>query len=266
MPKLLLSFAAHESMAFLRATRLLSAPLARLQPLPSVARFRALSSAPASRVSNPLLDVDVATSHGASSTEVPMGIANIKSMAVSYKKLRHVANLAQGLYWREAMMQLEFCSKGISVFVKNGINQAVKSAEELGLDPTRLVVAIATVGKGSYRKELQFKNKGRAGMMAQYRSHLYIAVKEVPAAEIQRTRFYGRWRASANLLSIPWNERVAMLPRYQPVVGYEPGEPRVREMLALVDEGKVPRSRPRRRIGAGGGMMGKSGRASWKAR
>ena len=101
MPKLLLSFAAHESMALLRATRLLSAPLARLQPLPSVARFRALSSAPASRVSNPLLDVDVATSHGASSTEVPMGIANIKSMAVSYKKLRHVANLAQGLRtWR----------------------------------------------------------------------------------------------------------------------------------------------------------------------
>ena len=163
------------------------------------------------------------------------------------------------------MLQLEFCRKGISVFVKNGINQAVKNAEEEhGLDPTRLVVAIASVGKGSYRKELDYKNKGRAGIKKQYRSHLYIAVREVPAEEVRRTRFYGRWRTSAQLLNIPWHERVAMLPRYQPVVGYEPGEPRVREVMALVDDGKAG-SKPRRRRESGGGVVGKTGRPSWKA-
>ena len=203
--------------ALVRGTRALLQPRARA--IVAQPALRSLSSAPPARVSNPLLDVDVMTAptHGAA-PEAPMGIANIKSMPVSPKKLRVVANLARGLYWREAMLQLEFCRKGISVFVKNGINEAVKNAEEEhGLDPTRLVVAIASVGKGTYRKELHYKSKGRAGINQQYRAHLYIAVKEVSADEMQRTRFYGRWRASSALLSMPWHERVSTLPRYQPV-------------------------------------------------
>lgn len=241
---------------------------ARANALPLLLpRARALSSAPPARVSNPLLDEYAAlATTSAAAAEAPLGIANVKGMPVSPKKLRVVANLARGLYWREAMLQLEFCRKGISVFVKNGISDAVKNAEEEhGLDPTRLVVAVASVGKGTYRKELDYKNKGRAGIKKQYRSHLYIALKEVSADEVQRTRHYGRWRTSAKLLDTPWHERVAALPRYRPVMAdYDPGEPREREVLALLDTAP-PKKPRRRRADAGGGRMGASGRPRWKA-
>ena len=203
---------------------------------------RALSSA-APTVRNPLLDVEATTAISDAASDAASGravevcaVANVKNLPVSSKKLRHVANLAQGLYWREAMLQMEFCRKNIAVFVKNAVAQAARDAEEQhGLDPTLLVVHQAAVGKGTYRKGLDYKSKGRVGTRKKYASHLYVVLKQVTPDMIERTRHYGRWRATAKLLSVPWEERVAELPRYKPIPGYEPGEPRVRPALALME-------------------------------
>ena len=158
----------------------------------------------------------------------------MKDLAVSPKKLRVVANLARGLYWREAMLQLEFCNKNIAVMVKNAIAQAVRHGEEeADLDPTRAVVAVAAVGKGTYRRELDYKSKGRAGVRFKYQSHLYVIVEERSAEEVSRTRYYNRWRRTASMLDVPWHERVAALPRYKPIDGYDPGEVRVKPVLAM---------------------------------
>ena len=220
---------------------------------------RSLSSAPP-RVSNPLLGVDMATTatDGVAQLKASTATVDIKSMPVSPKKLRLVANLARGLYWREAMLQLEFCRKGISVFVKNGINEAAKKAEDSGLDSTRLIVAVASVGKGTYRKELDYKSKGRAGIKKHYRAHLHIELKEVSLEEVQRTRFYGRWRASTKIMATPWHERVRELPRYKSIPGYEPGESRGREMLALIDSPTRSGRRSKKPHGHTGAANGKS--------
>ena len=45
-------------------------------------------------------------------------------LPVSHNKLRLVAKLARGLYWREAMLQLEFCRKNMAVMVKNCISDS----------------------------------------------------------------------------------------------------------------------------------------------
>ena len=231
-----------------------SPPLQQLLHLP-----RLLSS---SSVSNPLLGVSVPTTPkevvGASGPLAKRAAAaeeeelrcswNEKRLPVSPKKLRVVANMAIGLYWREAMLQLEFCRKNIAVHVKNTIAKAVRSAEQdHGLDATRLVVDQLAVGKGSYLKELDYKAKGRAGIMKRKESHLYCVLKQVSPAKVAQTRFFGRWRQAARLREIPWEERVASLPRYTPIPGYEPGSYRVRD--PLVGEGMLrkPHSVRRRR-------------------
>ena len=56
-----------------------------------------------------------------------------RNLPVSPKKLRVVANLTPKLYWREAMMQLEFCRKQMAVMVKNAIESAAGNAEAQGL-------------------------------------------------------------------------------------------------------------------------------------
>ena len=63
-----------------------------------------------------------------------------RNLPVSPKKLRVVANLTPKLYWREAMMQLEFCRKQMAVMVKNAIESAAGNAEAQGLSKERLVV------------------------------------------------------------------------------------------------------------------------------
>jgi large subunit ribosomal protein L22 len=221
------------------------------------------------RVSNPLLDVDVgapaapsftpALSNGGDDGVVRMAY-NQKQLPVSPKKLRFMANMTRGLYWREAMLQLEFCRKSIGIHVKNTIAKAVRAAEEEhGLDPTRLVVDIASVGKGTYFKELDYKAKGRAGIKRKYQSHLYLVLKQVTAEEVARTRHFGRWRKSASLLQLPWAERVQALPRYAPVAGYEPGEHRVRRPLVHDDALEQGRGRGVRGRGQSAGESGGGG-------
>jgi len=176
-------------------------------------------------------------------------IHRVKKLPVSYKKLRHMANLTRRLYWREACLQLEFCRKNIAIHVKNGIADAAKLAEQQqGLDPARLIVDICTVGKGTYIKSLNYHAKGKVGIRKSYQAHLYIVLKQVSEAEIQRTKYYGRWRATQKLLNMPWEERVKELPRYRPIPGYEAGERRVQDVFALV--GKDAEEAAQRRRGS----------------
>lgn len=238
---------------------------------------RLLSS---SSVSNPLLGISVPTAPkqvgasgllakraAAAAEEEPTCSWNEKGLPVSPKKLRVVANMAIGLYWREAMLQLEFCRKNIAVHVKNTIAKAVRSAEQdHGLDATRLVVDQLAVGKGSYLKELDYKAKGRAGILKRKQSHLYCVLKQVSPAKVAQTRFFGRWRQAARLREIPWEERVAALPRYTPIPGYEPGAHRARDPLVgetmLRQPHSVRRRRQRRDHGGDGAAAGRASAAA----
>lgn len=154
-------------------------------------------------------------------------------LPVSHNKLRLIAKLARGLYWREAMLQLEFHRKSTAVHVKNTIAKAVDQAEEkYGLNPALLVVHSIRTGKGKYLKTIDYKAKGRAGMKSKYTANLTVILKQVTPAEIQLTRYYERWRNTSKLLDMPWEERVKLLPRYKPIEGYDPGVVRVRRVYA----------------------------------
>ena len=219
----------------------------------AVSSRRTLSSMSGQLV-NPLLDIDVPMVKGSSTSPISApGLSERecsykdKDLAVSPKKLRVVSKLAIGLYWREANAQLEFCRKNIAIFLKNGISRAARKAEEeQGLDPTRLIVSQLAVSKAPYRKEIDIKGRGRMGIRRHYASHIHVVLKEVSAEDIARTRFYDRWVRSTALLAMPWEERVAALPRYKPIPGYVPGEARIQPLLALAPEEATPKRRKRR--------------------
>jgi large subunit ribosomal protein L22 len=243
------------------ALRPLAAPAAaRLRPLAAVgARSSsggASSSSPlfdlpadaALKVAPAAVDAAAAANGGPRSREA---VAFYRNLPVSPKKLRVVARMAPGLYWREAMAQLEFCRKNMAVMVKNAISSAAGNAEHKGLNRDRLVVSAraprrpacppapllrlasptcaasaraetVTVGKGSYFSKPDPKNKGRFGIRKVYFSHLRVTLKEVSVAQVQRTKDYVRWHKAAELLAEPWEERVKRLPRYRRPVGYDP--------------------------------------------
>ena len=114
---------------------LLHRALARSSPWRAAACHRSSGA-------SPLFDVPApATSVTSSSSSEREAIAFFRNLPVAPKKLRVVANSAPGLYWREAMAQLEFNRKNMSVMVKNCIDSAAGNAGKQGLDMDRLVVS-----------------------------------------------------------------------------------------------------------------------------
>ena len=108
-----------------------------------------------------------------------------------------------------------------------------------------LCAEIASVGKGQYMRELDYKAKGRAGMIKKKRSGLLVQLMQVTPQQMARTRYFGRWRKANDVLSVPWAERVKQLPRYNPLPGYEPGEARLKPQLIASGAEAGPRRRER---------------------
>jgi len=218
----------------------------------SISSSAASSSAPTIEevsISNPLLGIDVAPKRALTSTPKTDDDARrfhykVKRLPVGPKKIYPIANLTRRLYWREAMLQMEFCRRNFAVHIKNAISDAVKAAEQKqGFELARTLVDQIVVGKGTYLKEIDYKAKGRFGIRSKYESHLYIILKEASENEISSTKFYSRWRKTAQIIDKPWEERIKDLPRYRPIPGYEPGEFRLRDPYALTGPPALDRTR-----------------------
>jgi len=202
---------------------------------------------------NPLLGIEVATTKKPSSAvsafwhaDTVLGpkplrhhevaVAHYRQIRTSPRKLRTVARLVPGLFWREAMLQMEFCRKNMAAVVKNAIESAVNNAKvKHGWDVNRLIVDECYVTKGSYGRKIDFKAKGQAGMMKQYYAHLRVTVRQVSIEELEVTKGYARWKKASQILELPWEERIKQLPRYKPIPGYDPGRRRI-PILPLIPE------------------------------
>ena len=227
-----------------RLARLAAAAPLRGLLLRDVSRLRApsgllaaprLQHRPLSTDVNPLLGVPFEKVEAAEGSEPPappeptvsdgprMALCHYRNLPVSPKKLVVVANLVPGLCVPEAMLQLEFCRKNIAVMVKNAIQTAATNAKVLhGLKPENLIVDQVVTNKATYIKGVALKSKGRVGIKKKYFSHLRVTVREASDAEVERSRYSGRWRHASKLMNLPWEERIKELPRYKPIPGYSP--------------------------------------------
>ncbi|XP_010263080.1 PREDICTED: 39S ribosomal protein L22, mitochondrial-like [Nelumbo nucifera] len=118
--------------------------------------------------------------------------AILKCIKQSPKKVNLVAALVRGMRVEDALLQLQVTVKRAAKTVYQVIHSARANAtHNHGLDPDRLLVAEAFVGKGFYKKRLSYHAKGKCGIKVRPECRLTIVVREMTPeeeAEIARLR------------------------------------------------------------------------------
>ncbi|XP_021289877.1 uncharacterized protein LOC110420826 [Herrania umbratica] len=118
--------------------------------------------------------------------------AVLKNIKQSPKKVNLVAALVRGMRVEDALLQLQVTVKRAAKTVYQVIHSARANAtHNHGLDPDRLLVAEAFVGKGFYKKRISYHAKGKCGIKERPECRLTVVVREMTPeeeAEIARLR------------------------------------------------------------------------------
>jgi large subunit ribosomal protein L22 len=111
----------------------------------------------------------------------PRAVARARYVSVTPMKARRVVELIKGRPAGEALSVLRFVPASASEPVAKVLASAVANAENnLGLDPTTLVVATAYVDEGPTLKRFQPRAQGRAFRIRKRTSHITIEVESRP--------------------------------------------------------------------------------------
>ncbi|XP_047330671.1 50S ribosomal protein L22, chloroplastic-like isoform X2 [Impatiens glandulifera] len=110
--------------------------------------------------------------------------AILKKIKMSPKKLNLVAALIRGMRVEDALLQLQVTVKRASNTVYQVLHSARANAtHNHGLDPDRLLVAEAFVGKGLNIKRYSYHAKGKCGVRLVQKCRLTVVVREMTAEE-----------------------------------------------------------------------------------
>ncbi|EEF38295.1 50S ribosomal protein L22 [Ricinus communis] len=156
--------------------------------------------------------------------------AVLKNIKQSPKKVNLVAELVRGMRVEDALLQLQVTIKRAAKTVYQVIHSARANAtHNHGLDPDRLLVAEAFVGKGNFKKRISYHAKGRAGVKVRAECRLTVVVREITPeeeAKIARLRVHNfRKRTKQEKRLVPhkliettpiWNRKKAKAADYEP--------------------------------------------------
>ncbi|XP_062003392.1 large ribosomal subunit protein uL22c-like [Rosa rugosa] len=141
-------------------------------------------------VSSPLTPLLTSTSakaeeHNQKSLTKPSTVqAILKGIKQSPKKVNLVAALVRGMRVEDALLQLQVTVKRAAKTVYQVIHSARANAtHNHGLDPDRLLVAEAFVGKGYYKKRISYHAKGKCGVKMRPECRLTVVVREITPDE-----------------------------------------------------------------------------------
>ncbi|CAG7896097.1 unnamed protein product [Brassica rapa] len=110
--------------------------------------------------------------------------AVLKAIKQSPKKVNLVAALVRGMRVEDALMQLQVTVKRASHTVYRVIHAArANASHNHGLDPDRLIIAEAFVGKGLFKKRISIHGKGKCGLMIRPECRLTVIVREITPEE-----------------------------------------------------------------------------------
>ncbi|PRQ19999.1 putative ribosomal protein L22/L17 [Rosa chinensis] len=141
-------------------------------------------------VSSPLTPLLTSTSakpeeHNQKSLTKPSTVqAILKGIKQSPKKVNLVATLVRGMRVEDALLQLQVTVKRAAKTVYQVIHSARANAtHNHGLDPDRLLVGEAFVGKGYYKKRISYHAKGKCGVKMRPECRLTVVVREITPDE-----------------------------------------------------------------------------------
>lgn len=146
-------------------------------------------------VSSPLLAIEIGKADDQKVVSKPAKVqAVLKGIKQSPKKINLVAALVRGMRVEDALLQLQVTIKRAAKTVYQVIHSARANAtHNHGLDPDRLLVAEAFVGKGFFKKRVSYHSKGRSGIKVRPECRLTVVVRELTAeeeAQIARLRVH----------------------------------------------------------------------------
>ncbi|KAE9613816.1 putative ribosomal protein L22/L17 [Lupinus albus] len=110
--------------------------------------------------------------------------AVLKGIKQSPKKVNLVATLVRGMLVKDALMQLHLTVKRAAKTVYQVINSAkANGSHNHGLDPERLIVDEAFVGKGYFKKRVNIHGRGKCGMKVRPECRLTVVLREITPEE-----------------------------------------------------------------------------------
>ncbi|KAA8518440.1 hypothetical protein F0562_015914 [Nyssa sinensis] len=141
----------------------------------------------------PVLTLNSGTTENQKAVAKPSKVqAVLKGIKQSPKKVNLVAALVCGMRVEDALLQLQVTVKRASKTVYQVIHSARANAvHNHGLDPDRLLLAEAFVGKGFFKKRISYHAKGKCGIKVRPECRLTVVVREISPeeeAEIARLR------------------------------------------------------------------------------
>ncbi len=106
--------------------------------------------------------------------------ATLKMLKTSPQKLNLVAGLIRGKSAEKALADLTFSKRRVAQDVKKCLESAVANAtNNHDLDPDKLIVAEAWVGKSMVLKRFRARARGRIGRILKPFSRITIVVREI---------------------------------------------------------------------------------------
>lgn len=150
------------------------------------------SPSDATPISSPLIPISAAKAGKSESQTENQAVkpkpdkvqAILKGIKQSPKKVNLVAALIRGMRVEDALLQLQVTIKRASKTVYQVVHSARANAvHNHGLDPDRLLVAEAFVGKGFFKKRLKYHAKMRHGTMIRPECRLTVVVRELTSEE-----------------------------------------------------------------------------------
>ncbi|MCJ0905053.1 MULTISPECIES: 50S ribosomal protein L22 [unclassified Rhodococcus (in: high G+C Gram-positive bacteria)] len=116
-------------------------------------------------------------------TANPTAKAVARHVRATPMKARRVVDLVRGRSVEDALNILKFAPQAASEPVAKVIASAAANAQNnLGLDPSTLVVATAFVDEGATLKRFQPRAQGRAFRIRKRTSHITVIVESLPTS------------------------------------------------------------------------------------
>jgi len=104
-----------------------------------------------------------------------VAFVRLTDIKTSPKKLTVACQLVKNRHVNDAIVLSQSHPKKALKFVHLALKEArARAVDEMGMDPSKLVVQRALVGKGTYLKRVLPHARGRAGRMVRYRAHLRV--------------------------------------------------------------------------------------------
>jgi len=105
--------------------------------------------------------------------------AFLKNAAISPRKLKEACDLVRFLPVEHALIQCQLSPKKACAIAYKVIKSAEANAiHNHGLIKARLVVAKIKADKGQYMKRIEFRARGKTGLINKYRAHLEVVLEE----------------------------------------------------------------------------------------